>query len=504
VLQNAIGPLKTHGPRALCQSSPVHSSACGNAQHVECVVMGAGDVGLAIARALALAGREVVILDSNSSFGSETSSRNSEVIHAGLYYPLGSLKSTMCVEGNQALYDFCQQRAIPFKNTGKLVVASTKEQVPSLRALHSRAQQCGARGLQLLSREEAVSLEPSVDCEEALLSPSSGILDSHTYMATLLADAESSGAVMAVASKVLRGKVLGDSRQVFMGTGNLPSATPADASSHADTLDATSNDASSDRNREVPSGSGSTRAPARATNTPVSTVAASRGGHQRGRTEGGGGGIVLEVEDMQSRERMELHADMVVNSAGLHAQSLSHSIDGIPSASIPPLYLAKGNYFTLAGGSISHSAREANSIDDTPSSRHQGPRPSFSRLIYPMPPAGGGGLGIHLTLDMGGGLRFGPDVEHVTDIDYTVDPSRAPAFEQAIRSYWPGLPAGALVPAYAGIRPKVSAPGHPAADFMVHGPAHHGIRGLVCLYGIESPGLTASLVLAEHVKQLLL
>ncbi|KAF5842890.1 FAD dependent oxidoreductase [Dunaliella salina] len=522
-LRNAVGPSKGHGARALCTQ--------GNAQHVDCVVMGAGVVGLAIARSLALAGREVVILDSNSSFGSETSSRNSEVIHAGLYYPPGSLKSTMCIEGNRALYDFCGQRAIPYKNTGKLVVASTKEQIPALRALHSRAQQCGARGLQLLSREEAVSLEPNVDCQEALLSPSSGILDSHTYMATLLADAESSGAVMAVASRVLRGKVLDDRSQVFMGADSSPSsAAPADASCQDANLRATSLDTSSSRttSEETPSGAD---------------------GHQRRvRADGGGGGIVLEVEDLQSQERMELHASMVVNSAGLHAQSLSHSIDGISSASIPPLYLAKGNYFTLAGGSMSQSAHETCSsgsktsqaahevssngstsqtahevsssgnisqsmheassngcsIQSSAGGHHQGPRPSFSRLIYPMPPASGGGLGIHLTLDMGGGLRFGPDVEHVNNIDYTVDPGRAPAFEQAIRSYWPGLPAGALVPAYAGIRPKVSAPGHPAADFVVQGPKHHGIRGLVCLYGIESPGLTASLVLAEHVKRLLL
>jgi len=358
---------------------------------VDCVVIGAGVVGLAVARALALAGREVIVVESAEGIGTETSSRNSEVIHAGIYYPKGSLMAETCVAGRRLLYAYCAEHGVPHRNCGKLIVATNAQEAELLASIKGRAEANGVEGMRLLTAAEAGALEPYLQCTAALLSPATGIIDSHSYMLALQGDAEANGAMLAFFSPIERASAAGD-------------------------------------------------------------------------------GIELEIG---GAEPMKLRARLVVNSAGLHAPELARKIEGMPADKIPTAYYAKGNYFTLAG------------------------RSPFSRLIYPVPVPGG--LGVHITVDMGGQAKFGPDVEWIPGIDYTVDPHRADKFYAAVRKYWPGLKDGALQPGYAGIRPKIVPPGAPAQDFTIQGPAEHGVAGLIHLFGIESPGLTASLALAERV-----
>ncbi len=361
---------------------------------VDCVVIGAGVVGLAVARALALAGREVIVVEAADAIGTETSSRNSEVIHAGIYYPKDSLMARACVAGRRLLYAYCRDHGVPHINCGKLIVATSETESEKLAEIKGRAEANGVEGMRLLTAAEAVAMEPNLQCTAALLSPATGIIDSHSYMLALQGDAEARGAMYAFNSPVEAGRV-------------------ANA------------------------------------------------------------GIDLEVG---GAEPMRLRARLVINSAGLHAPTLARKIVGLPSDRIPTAYYAKGNYFTLAG------------------------RSPFSRLIYPVPVPGG--LGVHITVDMGGQAKFGPDVEWIDLIDYTVDPHRADKFYAAVRRYWPGLKDGALQPGYAGIRPKTVPQGAPAQDFQVQGPADHGVPGLINLFGIESPGLTASLALAGQVAEM--
>ena len=364
-------------------------------ESVDCVVVGAGVVGLAVARSLALTGRDVLLLEGAEAIGTGTSSRNSEVIHAGIYYPAGSLMARHCVAGRRLLYAFCAERGVPHARCGKLIVATSEEEATRLDGIRARAAANGVENMRVLSRDEALALEPALSCHGALLSPSTGIIDSHAYMLALQGDAENAGAVLAFHSPVLAGRVTPD-------------------------------------------------------------------------------GIVLEVG---GAEPMTLLCRSLVNAAGLGAPALGRAIDGLPPDTVPREYYAKGNYFTLAG------------------------RSPFSRLIYPVPVPGG--LGTHLTIDLGGQARFGPDVEWVDHIDYVVDPRRGDSFYEAIRRYWPALPDGALQPGYSGIRPKIVPKGAPGQDFVIQGPAVHGVRGLVNLYGIESPGLTASLSLAGAVRDIL-
>lgn len=362
---------------------------------VECVVVGAGVVGLAVARALASSGREVLVLEKERWIGSDTSSRNSEVIHAGIYYLKGSLKAVLCVEGRHALYAYCAEHGVPHKRLGKLLVACRDEEVKPLEGVWAKASANGVDDLQWLSAGEARALEPNLACVKAFLSPSTGIVDSHALMLAYQGDAEAAGAVLALRAPVLRGRV-----------------------------------------------------------------------EERG--------FLLEVG---GADPMQLRTELLVNSAGLYAPTLAREIAGIPAATIPTAYYCRGVYFSLAG------------------------RAPFTRLVYPVPEAAG--MGVHLTLDMAGQARFGPDTEWIDGIDYTVDPRRGDKFYAAIRTYWPALPDGALQPGYAGVRPKISSPKEPAADFAIQGTEVHGIPGLVNLYGIESPGLTASLAIAERVVRLI-
>ncbi|UCI30982.1 NAD(P)/FAD-dependent oxidoreductase [Mesorhizobium sp. B4-1-4] len=366
-------------------------------QTIDCVVAGAGVVGLAIARALALSGREVVVVEQADAIGTVTSSRNSEVIHAGLYYAPGSLKARLCVEGRRRLYAYCAEHNIAHARPGKLIVANEPSQTEGLRAIQDNARRCGVDDLEFLTRDEAESLEPALTCAGALLSPSTGIVDSHALMLSLRGDAEAAGASFAFLTAVAGATIETD-------------------------------------------------------------------------------GIRIDTRDANG-ETFALKADAFINAAGLDAQAVAGRIDGFPRDLIPRQWLARGNYFALPG------------------------RSPFSRLIYPVPVEGG--LGVHLTLDLGGSARFGPDVEWIDHVDYTVDPGRSAVFYEAIRRYWPALGDGALQPAYAGIRPKLSGPGQPAADFVVQGPSDHRAGRLVNLFGIESPGLTASLAIADHVAGLL-
>lgn len=367
---------------------------------VDSIVIGAGVVGLAIARELAIGGREVIIVERETLIGSITSARNSEVIHAGIYYPAGSAKARLCVAGRKLLYEYCETRNIPFDRCGKLIVATSPEQVAKLQGIRRAAATNGADDLIMVSGEDARRMEPALNCVAALLSPSTGIIDSHAYMQALLGDATSRGASLALQSVVARGC-------------------------------ATSN------------------------------------------------GIRLMIDTPDSAP-MELLADVVINAAGLDAPSVAARIDGLDSCHVPRAWFAKGNYYSLSG------------------------RAPFSRLVYPVPEPGG--LGVHLTLDLGSQAKFGPDVEWLDiqasdEIDYRVDPGRADRFYAEIRKYWPGLPDEALAPAYSGVRPKIGPPGTDA-DFVIQGPATHGIPGLVNLFGIESPGLTSSLALAGEVCNL--
>lgn len=365
---------------------------------VDALVVGAGVIGLAVARELALAGHEVIVIDAAEGIGTATSARNSEVIHAGLYYAPGSLKARLCVEGRAALYAHCAARGIAHRRCGKLVVAVNEDEVPALEALHAQALANGVDDAVLIDGAAARALEPAVRCVAALHSPSTGIVDSHGLMLSLQGEAEDHGAMFAFHS-------------------------PFD----------------------------------RATST-----------H---------GGFEVQVG---GDEPLRLHARMLVNAAGLHASTVAARIEGLDPRHVPPTRWCRGHYFALSG------------------------RAPFSRLVYPM--HNRAGLGVHFTLDLGGQGRFGPDVDWLPEgagEDYAVDASRLAGFATDIRRYWPGLPDGALAPAYAGIRPKIVGPGESAADFRIDGPATHGVPGLVNLFGIESPGLTASLAIGARAASLL-
>ena len=361
---------------------------------IDCVVVGAGVVGLAVARALALQGREVMVLEAAEAIGTGTSSRNSEVIHAGIYYPQGSLKARLCVEGKDMLYAYCAERGIGHSRCGKLMVATNDAQLAQLQGIVAKAAANGVQDLMLLTREQARALEPQLDCVAALHSPSTGIVDSHSLMLALQGDLENAAGLV-----------------VF--------------------------------------------------NSPLA------------KAECADGAITLIAGD-----GTELQAKTVVNAAGLHAQALASRFAGLAEQFVPPSYYAKGNYFTLSS------------------------RSPFARLIYPVPEAAG--LGVHLTIDLGGQAKFGPDVQWVSSPDdLVVDPARGDAFYAEVRKYWPALQDGALIPGYAGIRPKIQAPGEPTSDFLIQGPAVHGVAGLVNLFGIESPGLTSALAIGEYVSRLL-
>ncbi|MEZ5582375.1 MAG: NAD(P)/FAD-dependent oxidoreductase [Candidatus Competibacteraceae bacterium] len=364
-------------------------------ERVDCIVIGAGVIGLAVARSLALAGREVIVVEAAQTIGTETSSRNSEVIHAGIYYPRNSLKARLCIAGKQALYRYCQERNIPHRACGKLIVATDQNQTVALERLADQAVNNGVHDLRRMTPDQVNRLEPDIRCVAALYSPSSGILDSHAFMLALQSDAEQAGVIFAFLSPVNGGEI----------TGN---------------------------------------------------------------------GIILNIGGDST---IDLQAATVVNCAGLHASKVVKRLRGFPADQIPRYFYAKGNYYTLAG------------------------RAPFKHLIYPLPEQAG--LGVHVTLDLGGQARFGPDVEWVDHINYHVDQRRADVFYAAIRRYWPALQDDALQPGYAGIRPKLQGPGQPAVDFLFQGPKQHGIAGLINLFGIESPGLTASLAIAAEVIRLI-
>jgi L-2-hydroxyglutarate oxidase LhgO len=361
------------------------------ADRVECVVIGAGVVGLAVARALALQGREVLLLEAESHAGTITSARNSGVIHAGLYYTPGSFKARFCVAGNRALYPYCRERGIDHQDCGKLIVANGDEEEQVLLHLLERAHTNAVDGVRLISGTEAHKLEPEVRCTAALYCPTSGIVDQHPYMLSLQGDMENAG-----------GTLVCDCRVESVGR-----------------LD--------------------------------------------------DGFVIRTAGDAAT----EIEARFVVNSAGLGAVDLLTRIEGYPPERIPTLHLARGNYFTVAA------------------------RSPFRHLIYPIPHAAG--LGIHATLDLGKRVRFGPDVEWIDRIDYSVNTARAPMFYDAIRRYWPQLADGALMPDYTGIRPKLHGPGETQPDFRIESQAEHGLAGLVNLLGIESPGLTSSMAIGDYV-----
>ena len=369
----------------------------------DCTVIGAGVVGLAIARALAMAGYETVIIEREKMVGSVTSARNSEVIHAGLYYPQGSLKTSLCIHGRAQLYEFCRQRGIAHRRCGKLIVATDINQLNALEQLAQMGAANGVDDLQWLDRAQIKTLEPQLNAEAALLSPSTGIIDTHTYMQVLLADAEAHAAVLALNTAVTQIHRNGSKLDLYLDGENEPA----------------------------------------------------------------------------------LRSRWVINCAGLNAVNVARTIEDFPADKIPRVFFAKGSYFALQG------------------------RSPFSRLIYPVPEPGG--LGVHLTLDLANNARFGPDVEwlanncfdedSIAQIDYHVDVARSDIFYAAIRHYWPQLREGQLIPAYAGVRPKLSAPGSPAADFRIDVPDAHGVPGLINLFGIESPGITASLAIAAQIQR---
>jgi len=359
-------------------------------EHVDCVVVGAGVVGLAIARALALGRREVIVLEAANAIGTGTSSRNSEVIHAGVYYPPGSLKARLCVRGRTQLYDYCAQRGIDHRRCGKLIVATAKTQLDQLAQIRERARRNGVDDLVLLTQTQVTALEPALFCVGAVLSPSTGIVSSHALMLLLQGDLENAGGVVVL-------------------------------------------------------------------NSPVAHINQAQ-----------------NAIELDTADGTRIAADWLVNAAGHGAVALAKTCQALDQQRLPVAYFAKGNYFTLAT------------------------RAPFSHLIYPVPEAAG--LGVHLTLDLGGQAKFGPDVQWVESADdLQVDPDQGNAFYAEVRKYWPALPDGALQPGYAGIRPKISGPGAAAADFWIEGPASHGVPGLINLFGIESPGLTSALALADDV-----
>jgi L-2-hydroxyglutarate oxidase LhgO len=355
------------------------------------LVVGAGVVGLAVARAAALQGHEVIVAEAESGIGTGTSSRNSEVIHAGIYYPTGSRRALHCVRGRRMLYDYCASHGVAHKKTGKLIVATNAAEATKIEQILAQGRKNGVEGLALVDAATARRMEPALACVAAIHSPETGIVDSHHYMLALQGDLEDRGGVIAF-------------------------------------------------------------------NTPIERLSRAANG--------------WEVHFATPEPGM-LTADAVVNCAGHGAQALARLTEGYPQARVPRLVLAKGNYFGFTG------------------------RPAFSRLVYPAPIDGG--LGVHVTLDLAGRMRFGPDVEWIEAPSYDVDPHRADAFYARIRTYWPALPEGSLMPDYSGIRPKLTGPGEPAADFMIDVPEDHGLPGLIHLFGIESPGLTSALSIAEEV-----
>lgn len=358
---------------------------------VDCVVVGAGVVGLAVARRFSQSGLDVIVLEAEGDIGTGTSSRNSEVIHAGIYYPAGSLMAQLCVAGKHQLYAYSDDHGVPYRRCGKLIVATSQSENANLAAIKAHAEANGVDDMRTLSRDEARALEPALECTGALLSPSTGIIDSHAYMLSLRGDIEGAGGMIAFHAPFLRAKMTADGFEIEVG-GDAP---------------------------------------------------------------------------------MTLGCRLLVNSAGLSAPKIAHAIAGMPHGKIPTPYYAKGNYFSCSA------------------------RAPFSRLIYPVPEPGG--LGVHLTIDMGGQAKFGPDVEWVDELDYAVDPARSERFYPAIRRYWPTLPDGALTPSYSGIRPKIVPPEIARQDFAIQGTRDHGVAGLVNLFGIESPGLTSSLAIADCV-----
>lgn len=360
---------------------------------VDCVVLGAGVVGLAVSRALAQHGNEVLLVEAAEGIGTGTSSRNSEVIHAGIYYAPGSLKAALCVAGRPKLYAYCAERGIPHRRIGKFIVSASAEQTQKLKHIAERARRNGVDDLYWLSGTQARAVEPELTCEMALVSPSTGIIDSHALMLALQADAERSGTQCVFHTPFLGGRILASGEFLLSFGGAQP---------------------------------------------------------------------------------MELTATRLVNATGLRAPATARSLSGLPKEAVPQAYFCKGSYFALS---------------------HKAP---FSHLIYPMPDEAG--LGVHFTLDMGGQAKFGPDTEWIDGEDYAVDAARGESFYASVRTYWPGLPDAALIPGYSGIRPKVTGPDSEAADFIISGPAMHGVDNLVNLFGIESPGLTACLSIAEAVE----
>jgi L-2-hydroxyglutarate oxidase LhgO len=356
---------------------------------VQVLVVGAGVVGLAVARQAALAGHEVIVAEATAGIGSGVSSRNSEVIHAGLYYPTGSKRAYHCPRGRRMLYDFCASHGVPYNKCGKLVVATSEGEIAKLEAIRRQSEINGVEGVKMIEGAAARALEPELSCLLALHSPETGVVDSHRYMLALQGDLEDHGGMIAFNTRIER----------------------------------------------------------------ITLVQ---------------GGWLLHFGGSET-----ITVDAVVNAAGLGAQRLGRATEGYPQERVPRLFLGKGNYFGYAG------------------------RPVFSRLIYPAPIHGG--LGVHVTLDLAGRMRFGPDVEWVDEENYDVDPARAQVFYASIRKYFPRLPDGALVPDYSGIRPKLTGPNEAAADFIIDGPAQHGVPRIVNLFGIESPGLTSALSIADEV-----
>lgn len=362
---------------------------------MQVLVIGAGVVGLGVARAAARAGHAVVVAEAARAVGTGISSRNSEVIHAGMYYATGSRRAKFCPRGNRMLYEFCEAHGVPHRRCGKFIVATNEAERARVEAIHAQGKINGVEGLELIGGNAARNFEPELSCVAALVSPTTGIIDSHAFMLALQGDLEAHGGAIAFATPVERLTPTANGWRVYFG----------------------------------------------------------------------------------GREPGHLDVDAVVNAAGLSAQKVARAVEGYPQAQIPKQVLAKGNYFAFSG------------------------RPAFSRLIYPTPIDGG--LGVHVTLDLAGRMRFGPDVEWIDHENYDVDPARAASFYARIRTYWPGLPEGSLVPDYAGIRPKLTGPGEPIVDFLIEGPAEHRMPGLVNLFGIESPGLTCSLTIADEVVRLL-
>lgn len=364
-------------------------------EEVDCVVVGAGVVGLACGAALAAAGREVLVLEKEGLIGSGTSSRNSEVIHAGIYYRPNSLKARLCREGKERLYGYCSARGIPHKRLGKIIVATGEDQIGKLEAINRNALANGVTDLAWLSGTDVHTLEPAVSCTAALHSPSTGIIDSHAYMQALEGDLVNRGGMVVLNAPVVAGTVADDA-------------------------------------------------------------------------------ILLSVG---GAEPLQLRARTVINCSGLHAPGFAARLSGLSQDHVPTAHYAKGHYYRMSG---------------------QAP---FGHLIYPVPEEGG--LGVHLTLDLDGQAKFGPDVRWISGVDYTFDDSRRNDFIAAIRSYFPALDPDRIHPDYTGIRPKLGGPGTGDQDFRIEGRAVHGVSGLVNLFGIESPGLTASLAIGDYVEALL-